>query len=197
MSDRSQTLAFDAHRPEPARPPRPLPAWLRKRLLRAEERITAVYGPAFNPSWERYVTHPALFLGALGFGALWLGEAWLLAGVRPDLMPWAALAAGATVLASVFVLGLACGYFTRVVVTTSRLVILQGYEVCRSWRIQDLPPSLIRYCGPEPGMQTPTIDLDTLNTLLGNPSEGVVESKTILAFGKHLEGIQARDRGRP
>jgi hypothetical protein len=197
MSNRSQTAGFDTHTPEPDQHPRPLPDWLRTRLLRAEERITGVYGPAFNPPWERYVTHPALFLVAVGLGALWLGEGWLLAGVRPDLLPWAALAAGSTVLGSVFVLGLACGYFTRIVVTTSRLVILQGYEVCRSWRVSDLPPSLIRYRRLESGVPSPAVDLDTLNSLLGAPSDQVVEAKTILAFGKHLERIQARDRGRP
>src|SRR5947209_3069375 len=98
MSDRSQAAAPDAHTPAPDRHPRPLPAWLRTRLLRAEERITTVYGPALNPPWERYVTHPALFLAAVGLGALWLGEGWLLARVRPELLPWAALAAGGTVL---------------------------------------------------------------------------------------------------
>jgi hypothetical protein len=41
------------------------------------------------------------------------------------------------------------------------------------------------------------VDLDTLHTLLGAPSDQVVEAKTILAFGRHLERIQARDRGRP
>jgi len=40
--------------------------------------------------------------------------------------------------------GIANGYFTRLVVTNYRLLILQGYEVCRSWSIHHLPRSLIR-----------------------------------------------------
>jgi hypothetical protein len=166
-------------------------------LLRAQEQITSVYGPGFNPSWERYITHPALFLVAFALGALWVAEAWLLSGKRPELLAWAALAAAGLVLGSIFVLGLSCGYFTRVVVTNCRLVILQGYEVCRSWRIHDLPPSLLRYHRGAAGVMTPAVDLDTLNTLLGCAADKVVESKTITAFSKHLERIQAQDRRRP
>src|SRR5438477_11693767 len=125
MADESQTAVLDV--PTSGRAPA-LPVWLQTRLLRAGEGITAVYGPGFNPPWERYVTHPALFLAALALGAFWLWEGWVLSGPRPELLPWACLAAGSMVLGSVFVLGLSCGYFTRVVVTNHRLVILQGYE---------------------------------------------------------------------
>ena len=51
----------------------PLPAWLERRLLRANERVTWVRGPRWNPWWERYVTHPAMFVVALALGAVCLG----------------------------------------------------------------------------------------------------------------------------
>src|SRR6266508_669464 len=47
----------------------PLPPWLARRLLREDETVTWVRGPRFNPSWERYVTHPVLFLLALVISA--------------------------------------------------------------------------------------------------------------------------------
>ena len=59
------------------------------------------------------------------------------------------------------VLGLCCGYFTRLVATNHRLVILQGYEMCRTWGMDDLPPSLIRHDrrkaanAAEPSISTP------------------------------------------
>jgi hypothetical protein len=197
MSDQAQTDLFDTHAAERVRRTPSLPPWLRSRVLGAREKLSGVYGPRFNPSWERYVTHPALFLIALALGALWVLQAWLFADTRPDLLPVAVLAAGGLLLVSIFILGLSCGYFTRVVVTDCRLVILQGYEVCRSWSIQKLPPSLIGYHRGETGEMIPSINLDTLHTMLGCASDKVVDAKTITAFSKHLEGIQARDPRRP
>jgi hypothetical protein len=197
MTDRFQTDTLIVPAANPFRRAPVLPVWLQARLLRGGEQLTAVYGPGFNPQWERYVTHPALFLVALVLAALWVGEGWLLAGSRPDLLPWMVLAAGIIVLGSIFVLGIAAGYFTRVVVTNCRLVILQGYEVCRVWRIEDLPYSLIHYSRPQGGGVVRSIDLDTLSTMLGGASDKVVEAKTILAFSKHLEHIKAREKGRP
>src|SRR5438093_253744 len=48
----------------------PLPDWLQRRLLREGEEVTSVRGPRWSPSWERYVTHPVLFLGGLAAGVL-------------------------------------------------------------------------------------------------------------------------------
>jgi hypothetical protein len=173
----------------------PLPAWLADRLLRADEKVNWVVGPKFNPSWERYVTHPALFLAALALGALCVAAGWLVGGGEGTAL--AGLAAGGIALAAIFVLGIFSGYFTRLVVTDARLLILQGYEVCSSWGMDDLPLSLVRYRtrGIDAGRRT--VDLDALKTLLGTTSDKVVEAKTILAFGKKLEQIKSRENDRP
>ncbi len=198
MHDRSEIDAFDAHAPEISMPFPQLPAWLGRRLLQANEEITWVCGPRFNPSWERCVTHPALFIFALALGAACLGAGWLLDEAGFDALMPAALIAAGIVLASIFVLGICSGYFTRLVVTNFRLVILQGYEVCRSWHIDDLPYSLIRYGRPgEGGKASRAVDLNALKTMLGSASDKVAESKTILAFGKQIEQIKAREKGRP
>ena len=121
----------------------PLPPWLADRLLKGDEQVSWVVGPYFNPPWERYVTHPLLFLAALAVGIACVMVGGATGGTEGAVV--AGLVGGAVVLASVFVLGFASGYFTRLVVTNFRLLILQGYEVCHRWRIDDLPPSLIRY----------------------------------------------------
>jgi hypothetical protein len=121
---------------------------------------------------------------------------WLVAGTQSEVLVLFGLAAGGIILASIFVLGISSGYFTRLVVTNFRLVILQGYEVCRRWDIDDLPLSLIRYRMRERGVESRTVDLDVLKTMLGTSSDKVAESKTILAFGKRLDQIKARKNGR-
>jgi hypothetical protein len=108
-----------------------------------------------------------------------------------------ALAAGGVVLGSIFVLGIFSGYFTRLVVTNFRLIILQGREVCRSWSMDDLPHSLIRFRLSRGGQPSRTVDLDAMKTLLGSASDKFAESKTILAFGKQVEQIKAREDRRP
>jgi hypothetical protein len=105
------------------------------------------------------------------------------------------LVGGAIVLASIYVLGFSSGYFTRLVVTNSRLLVLQGYEVCRSWGIDDLPRSLVRHRRLESGEVSRAVDLDTLTTMLGAPSDRFVEAKTIMAFSKQLGRIKAREDG--
>jgi hypothetical protein len=194
MSDQFQTEVFDAQGPDVFRAFPPLPAWLRGRLLRPGEHVTWVCGPRFNPAWERYATHPALFLFALAVGAACLGASRLLPGAAGVA---GALVAGGIVLGSVFVLALSSGYFTRLVVTDHRLVILQGYEVCRSWGLDDLPRSLVRYGRQGVEAASPAVDLDTLRTMLGGSSDKFVDSKTILAFGKQLEQIKSLEKGRP
>jgi hypothetical protein len=193
MSDRFQTGIRDALPADLPELHPLLPPWLVSRLLREDEKITWVCGPKFNPPWERYITHPALFLVALALGAVCLAAGWLITGtgVGVEILP-----AGAIVIGSIFVLGLSNGYFTRLVVTNLRLVIMQGYEVCRSWDIDDLPRRLIRYRTRE-GAEDRAIDLDAMKTMLGSTSDKFAESKTILAFSKQLDRIKSREDRRP
>jgi hypothetical protein len=173
----------------------PLPVWLARRLLRTDETITWVRGPRLSPWWERYVTHPAFLLFTLGVAALSLAASRAFVSSWSEIWPLFLPTAGCVGVASVFVLGLSAGYFTRLVVTNYRVVILQGYELCRSWSLDDLPLSLIRY-GQRGEESTRTIDLDALQTMFGNTSDQFAESKTILAFGKQLDQIKARKHGR-
>jgi hypothetical protein len=197
MSDRFQTDAPNSHPPDIAGRFAPLPAWLAKRLLRPGEEVTWVRGPRFNPSWERYITHPALFLLALVVGAACVGVARLIIGEWSEMLTWPVLAANVLLLGSIFVLGISNGYFTRLVVTNARLIILQGYEVCRSWSIKDLPLRLIRYGIPGAREGSPSIDVDAVKTLLGGPSDKFTGAKAILSFGKQLDRIKVRENDRP
>lgn len=174
----------------------PLPGWLAERLLKAEEKVTWVRGPWFNPFWERYITHPALFFLALAIGAASMAVGSLSSGGSPEILAFVGMAAGFLVFVSVCVLGIANGYFTRLVVTNFRLVILQGYETVRSWSIDDLPRSMLRYGRRGAEDDKPCIDLDAVKTLLGGSSDQFTDSKSILSFGKQLDRIQKRDRDR-
>jgi hypothetical protein len=203
MSERYRTEASHGEVPDISRRSQPLPSWLAGRVLQAGEEITWVWGPRFNPPWERYITHPALFLVALALGLAGFGAGQMIAGAEPasprptEVLALLALAGGVLVLGSIFVLGIANGYFTRLVVTNSRLVILQGYEVCRSWSIERLPRSLTRYVRPVDGPESRAIDLDALTIMLGGSSDKFTAPSTILTFGKRLDQITNRDKGRP
>jgi hypothetical protein len=197
MSDHFQTDPFDDLPPQILRLSAEFPAWLARRLLRPGEEITLVRGPQLNPPWERYATHPLLFLVALTMGTVCVTAGRLLAGSWSDMSPLPFMAAIGLVFGSVFVLGFSSGYFTRLVVTNYRIVLLQGYEMCRSWDIDDLPPSLIRYGLPGAEEGSRTVDLDALQTMLGSTSEHFSEQKRIRAFGKHLDGIISREKHRP
>jgi hypothetical protein len=198
MSDPFSTDTFtDAPRPEVPGQCQQLPEWLQLRLIRRDEHITWVRGPRHNPQWERYVTHPALFLAALAVGAACVGLGRLGAGTWAAMPVLPALAGGLIAVGSVFVLAFSNAYFTRLVVTDSRLLILQGYEVCRSWAINDLPRSLIRYTMPAGGTESRTVDLDALRTMLGGSSDQFTDAKTILDLGKRLDGIKGKEGGRP
>ena len=196
MSDQFQSEGFDARIADISRQPPSLPSWLAARLSPNEE-ITWVRGPRFNPSWERYVTHPALFVFALGLGIIGGGAGWLIAGPEAEVLVLLAVLAGGIVLASIFVLGISNGYFTRIVATNSRLFILQGYEVCRSWSVDDLPRRLVRYHQLGGEEKSPAIDLEAVRSMLGGSSDKFADSKSILAFGKHLEQIKTREKDRP
>ncbi|HTU88672.1 MAG TPA: hypothetical protein VMF69_01120 [Gemmataceae bacterium] len=193
MSERFQQDGFDFRAPNLIELYQPLPGWLADRLLRPDEKVTWVRGPRFNPSWERYITHPALFFLAAAVGAISVAPARLIAGQWSELAVILLLIAFAVVVAVVIVLGIASGYFTRLVVTDLRLVILQGYEICHSWDIDDLPPSLVRY-GKREEKESWTIDLNAVKTMLGGSSDKFTDAKTILSFGKQLDRIAPRDK---
>ena len=205
MTDRYSSDPFDPQppdfpdddQPRQLRRHPPLPPWLARKLLQPGEQVVYVAGPRFNPSWEKYVTHPLLFVAALGLGVWSVGLGWLLNGPAPVLLPVGAAAAFVLFFGSIIVLGLANGYFTRLVATNFRLLMLQGYEVYRRWNIDDLPRSLVRYRRMAGGESAPTIDLDAMQTMLGGASDQFVDAKSILAFGKQLGGIKRReDEGR-
>ncbi len=196
MSERWRNDSFDNPNADVSRDFPPLPTWLARRLLKEGEQVTWVRGPAHNPGWERYITHPLLFVFALGLGLLCLVAGAVSAGSVKDMPIPAALCALALVFGSVFVLGIANAHFTRLVVTNFRLVILQGYEVCRAWRVDRLPRSLVRF-GPSTfdGEISRTVDLEALNSILGGSSDTFASSKSILALGKHVEQITEREKG--
>jgi hypothetical protein len=173
-----------------------MPGWLADRFLQHGEKVTWVCGPRFNPSWERYVTHLGLFFLMVAFGIVCNVVSGMIAGEWPEIRAIIFFASGGMVLASIFVLGIFSGYFTRLVVTDQRLFILQGREMCRSWNIDQLPRSLVRF-GP-PGGREPdrAIDLDAVKAVLGGTSDKFVESGKILAFRKQVESIKAREDGR-
>jgi len=173
----------------------PLPEWLSRRLLRRDEVVTWVRGPRSNPPVERYITHPLLFVFALLVGAVGIVLGRAVFGVW--MHPFTFGAAAVLFFGSVFVLAISNAHFTRLVVTNERLLILQGYEICRSWDIDDLPHSLIRYGRRGTGEPDRTVDLDALKTAFGSSSGHFADAKTILAFGKQLGQIKARENDGP
>jgi hypothetical protein len=197
MSDRFQTDTPNSESPDIVERYAVLPGWLAERLFRPDEKVTWVRGPRFNPSWERYVTNPALFLLALALGAASVGATRLIIGEWSEVMAVPILVANGLLLATIFVLGIFSGYFTRLVVTNFRLVIVQGREVCRSWSINDLPYHLIRYSIPGGRGESPSIDLDAVKSMLGGSSDKFTGAKAILSFGKQLDQIKARESDRP
>ena len=197
MPDPMQTDPYDDAPPEILCKYPALPRWLGRRLLRPGEEIAWVRGPRLNPWWERYATHPALFLAALALGAACLAAGRLLAGSWSQITPLPVLAAGTLAVGSIFVLGISAGYFTRLVVTNLRVVMLQGYETRRSWSLDELPRSLIRYGRRDGGRRSRAVDLEALQTMLGDATDQYTESKTILAFAKQLDQIKTRKDGHP
>jgi hypothetical protein len=196
VPDRPEALPAREAPDVSARPDHPpLPEWLANRVLHEDETVTWVYGPRHSPAVEPFLTHPLLFVAALALGALLVWAATLVGG--SDVVAVASLAAGALVLGSIFTLGICSGYFTRLVVTDSRLIIIQGREAYKSWDVNDLPVSLLRYGRPGGGVATPSINLDAVKGMLGGPSDRIVSAQAILDFGKRLEQIRSRDGDRP
>jgi hypothetical protein len=189
--DRDERRDIDERHP-------PLPSWLATRLLRPDEQLTWVCGPRHSPPLERYITHPGLFLVALGLIVLCVAMGRMLAGSWRDFPVVCVVLSGALFLGSIILLALANAYFTRLVVTSDRLLIVQGYEICKSWLIDDLPPSLIRYGRRGHDDDRRTVDLDALKTMMGDAaSSQFADGKSILALGKQLDRIKTRriDRG--
>ena len=193
--DRRRDYAYDDRAPEYAARFPPLPSWLARKHLRPDEQVVWVAGPRFNPSWERYFTHPLLFVAALFLGALCV-----ILGMAASSVAGAVAVCGATafviVVGSLAVLGLCCGYFTRLVATTHRVLILQGYEACRQWGIHQLPSHMVRYRRMGDVDSGPTIDVDAMKTMLGGASDQFVDAKTILSFGKELNRMRRPDERR-
>src|SRR5947209_5556817 len=124
MSEHIQTRPSDDWLPDVILRFPPLPSWLARRLLAPGERVTCVYGPRFNPPWERFVTHPALVLVSLALGAVCVGIGGLLARSNPQALGVGLVAAVGFFVGTIFLLALCCGYFTRLVVTDCRLFVI-------------------------------------------------------------------------
>jgi hypothetical protein len=186
--DRFQIDPYDTSLPDIIRKTPVLPPWIARRLLRAGEQLIWVRGPRLNPWWERHATNPAWALCILAFTVVCVT-------VTPlTFLPcWGF--GFVLFVGTVFVSALSAAYFTRLVVTDQRVVILQGHELCREWGINELPPSLVRF-GPRGRAGGGHVDLDALQTLLGSGTEQFTDSKTIQALGKHLDRIKARKDGR-
>jgi hypothetical protein len=134
-----------------------------------------------------------LFFVAVVIGAGWYIVTRLLVDPESRMHIVALVAAGSLALLSVFVLGIASGHFTRLVVTNYRIVILQGREVCRGWDIDKLPKSLLRYTLPGPDGFRRTVDLEALQSMLGPASDQIVDANSILMLGKQLDSIKKRE----
>jgi hypothetical protein len=174
-----------------------LPRYIARGLLRPGEEVTFVRGPRWNPKWECYMTHPAMLLFPAAIGGCWWLAARKLADADSPLQVLAPATMFILLLVCLFALGIANGYFTRLVVTNFRMVILQGCEVCRGWDINRLPKSLLRYGLPGADGLNERVNLDALKSMLGAQSDQVVDARTILAFGKNLDAIKKREDGRP
>ncbi len=189
-------------RPEASAPPRikagpPLPEWLAKTALYPDEKPEWVRGPRYAPPWERMMTHPLAFLAAIPPAAICLAVGRIIAGEWKLLHPAFGIAAILIVFGSIIVIGFLTAYYTRLVVTDRRLLIIQGQVPIRSWGLGDLPASLLHFGrhafgGKDAG---PRIDLNKLEKMLGGGGDGVVSSDAIIKFGKQLDRIKERPDG--
>src|SRR5438874_405419 len=117
MPDQYQENPFKLPEPNYSFPHPPFPVWLARRLLRRDEQVAWVRGPKHNPSWERYITHPALILVALAIAAVILVAGRLISGAWMGFNGVPIMAGGLLLIGCVYVLGIANVYFTRLVVT--------------------------------------------------------------------------------
>src|SRR5438105_12790131 len=111
MSEQSQNQPPHEKTNELSLPAPRLPRWLTRRMLTEDEHLVSVYGPKYNPGWERYVTHPLLFLVTAIISATWVVVALVRAGGPENLPAVAGIGALALVVAAIVILGVSCGYF--------------------------------------------------------------------------------------
>jgi hypothetical protein len=170
-----------------------MPGWLARSLLERGEVATWVRGPGSCPWWEPYLTHPLACLVGIPVGAACLTVGRLAVPDWSQLPPAAAVSAILTFFVPLMVVAFLTGHFTRLVVTDRRLLIIQGQTVIRSWGIRQLPRSLVKYVRREGEDEAPTIDLDSLQKMLGGKSDGIVDSNTIMSLGKKLDRFKTGD----
>jgi hypothetical protein len=188
------TEQFQNRRPRPVSadskaPALTLPAWLARRILAPNETVALVRGPTSNWFLEPYLTHPGLFLVALVPAGISLGIGRSLVNSWKELPPLAGVIAVLFVFGSIIFLASLAGYFTRLVITDQRLIIVQGREVRSSRSVNELPPILLRRNFDRDGHErAPTIDLNAVNTMLG--VDGFVDSNTILTLGKKIDKMR-------
>jgi hypothetical protein len=171
-----------------------LPGWLARRLLRADEEIQSVRGPRHCPSWEPFLTHPGVVVVGLALAVAIIAVGGLALGSFGDpLMAVPCVLAFLSMVGGLVVVGITAGYFTRLVITNQRVMIVQGYEIRKTWRLEDLPRSLVRMSRTDDGELKRTVDMDTLQTMMGG-SDQFAEAKTIWALGKEIDRIKREDR---
>lgn len=172
----------------------PLPGHLARRLLRSDEEVVSVNGPRWSPSWEPFLTHPLVVLVgiALAVGAVALGG--MVLGWDNLAMGGVGVFALLSSFGSLILVAFMAGWFTRLVITNQRVMIVQGYEVRKTWGLDELPRSLVRQRRNADGELTKTVDLERLNTMMGGSSDGFVEAKTIWALSKEIDRSRREDR---
>ena len=200
MSDRyydDRTDRYDAPPRDVAIDRGRLPGWLARRLLRADEEIQSVRGPRHCPAWEPFLTHPGVVLVGLALAVAIVAIGALVLGSFDDkLMGVPCVLALLSAVGGLLVVGATAGYFTRLVITNQRVMIVQGYEVRRTWRLDDLPRSLVRQRRGDDGEWTRTVDMERLQTMMGGGSEQFTDAKTIWALGKEIDRQRREGGGR-
>jgi hypothetical protein len=74
-------------------------------------------------------------------------------------------------------------------------MIVQGYETRKTWRLEDLPRSLVRLTRGDDGEVSRTVDMEKLSTMMGGASSGhFAEAKTIWALSKEIDRARREDR---
>lgn len=169
-----------------------LPTWLARLVLAPGETVALVRGPTSNSPLEPYLTHPALFLVALLPAGITLAVGRAMSPSWKELHPLPGLLAVLILFGTVIFLAGMAGYFTRLIITDRRLLIVQGREVRSSRDVNSLPRALVRRGRDEFGRErAPTIDLNAVNKLVGGT--GFVDAKTILTLSKKIDKLKESD----
>src|SRR5262249_42853855 len=88
--------------------------------------------------------------------------------------------------------GIAAGYFTRLVITNQRVMIVQGYEIRKTWRLGDLPRSLVGVKRSDGGELKRTVGMETVTTVVGGGSRQFRGGQDDLGAGQGDRPDQAR-----